>query len=529
MRRWNGWGDESVNVELPESAKKFLENELGPSNKPKDISLEKAINNVPASRLPEHHLINTDPLERLRHAVGQSFGDWNAIRSGTIPTYPDGVAFPLNEQEVRELLQFAKKIDAHIVPYGGGTSVVGHLAALEGDKPTITVDVSRMNKLLDLDEDGCLAQFQAGIKGPDLEAALQAKGFTLGHFPQSFEYSTLGGWIVTRSAGQQSLKYGRIEQLFVGGEMETPVGRLEISNLPASAAGPNLREFVLGSEGRLGIVTKATVKISPLPQKEQFYSAFFPTPEQGMAAIRQIAQNGIPLSMMRLSLPEETISTLTMAGESKVLALLDKWLKMNGVNEQKCMLVYGVTGTKKSVKSALNQAQSIIKKYKGVLVGTKPGQQWVKNRFRSPYLRNSLWQEGYAVDTLETATTWNRVPETVQSIESALREGLQDMNESVFAYTHLSHIYPHGSSIYTTYLFRIGDNPEETKRRWEKLKKAASEAIVKHGGTISHQHGVGVDHQPYLENEKTKLGMEMIRSLCHTLDPEQRMNNDKLL
>ncbi|MDP5274148.1 FAD-binding oxidoreductase [Chengkuizengella axinellae] len=529
MKRWNGWGDESKSMELPASAKSFLQNELGNGKPPTDVSLQEAINNVPESRLPKHHLIQTEPMERLRHAVGQSLGDWIAIRSGTIPVYPDGVAFPLNEEEVRELLQFAQKIKANIIPYGGGTSVVGHLSALPGDKPTITVDVSRMNKLLDLDEEGGLAQFQAGIRGPDLEAALQAKGFTLGHFPQSFEYSTLGGWIVTRSAGQQSLKYGRIEQLFVGGEIETPTGSLKISNLPASGAGPNLREFVLGSEGRLGIVTKATVKISSLPEKEQFYSAFFPTPEQGMAAIRQIAQDGIPLSMMRLSLPEETISQLTMAGESKILSLLDKWLKINGVNEQKCMLLYGVTGSKKSVRSSLNQAQNVIKKHKGVLVGTKPGHQWVKNRFRSPYLRESLWQQGYAVDTLETATTWKDVPRMVAAIESSLKEGLQDIDEKVFAYTHLSHIYPHGSSIYTTYLFRMGDDPAETKRRWEKLKQAASEAIVKNRGTISHQHGVGIDHKPYLENEKTKLGMQMIRSLCDTLDPENTMNNEKLI
>ncbi|MFS1518869.1 FAD-binding oxidoreductase [Bacillus sp. SCS-151] len=529
MRRWNGWGDDTVNMDLPAGAKSFLENELGTSQGPEDISLENAIANVPASKLPDHRLVSKDPLERLRHSVGQSLGDFIAIRSGKIPTYPDGVAYPTTDEDVRELLKFASQVGANVIPYGGGTSVVGHLSALPGDKPTLTIDMGHMNKLLHIDEEGCLAEFQAGIRGPDLEAALKAKGFTLGHFPQSFEYSTLGGWVVTRSAGQQSLKYGRIERLFVGGVMETPVGSLKLPNLPASAAGPDLREFVMGSEGRLGIVTRVTIKITPIAEEEKFYTAFFPGAEQGMAAIKEIAQNSVPLSMMRLSLPEETVSQLKMAGDSKTIALLEKWLNFRGVDDNKCMLLYGVTGSKKHVSAALSEAQAMIKKHRGVLVGTKAGEHWVKNRFRSPYLRNSLWDEGYAVDTVETATTWDRVPATAEAVETAFRNGLKDIGENVFAYTHLSHVYPHGSSIYTTYLFRIGNTPEETKRRWEVLKKAASEAIVKNGGTISHQHGVGVDHRPYLEAEKTPLGMEMIRTLSNTLDPDKIMNKDKLL
>lgn len=529
MRRWNGWGDDTINVDVPHAAKAFLEKQLGSGKAPADLTLPEAVSRVPDSRLPDHPLISIDPKDRLCHSVGQSLGDWIEIRSGTISTYPDGVAYPTTEEDVREIINFAAKIRAHIIPYSGGTSVVGHLSAPAGEQPTITVDMGRMNKLLNLDKTGCLAEFQSGIRGQDLEAALRALGFTLGHYPQSFEYSTLGGWIATRSAGQQSLQYGRIERLFTGGIMETPVGSLKIPNFPASAAGPDLREFVLGSEGRLGIITRATVRISPLPEEEQFHAAFFPGTEQALSAIREIAQAGIPLSMMRLSLPEETMSTLLMAGESTALTLLDRYLKLRGVDQDKCMLLYGITGSRKKVRWTVGQALKIIKRHRGVPVGTRPGKEWVKNRFSAPYMRNGLWETGYAADTLETATTWNRVTTIVSAIEKALREGLQDIGEKVFCYTHLSHIYPHGSSIYTTYLYRIADKPSETMRRWQTLKKAASEAIVQHKGTISHQHGVGLDHRPYLEAEKTALGMEMIRSLCDTLDPEKIMNRGKLI
>ena len=196
------------------------------------------------------------------------------------------------------------------------------------------------------------------------------------------------------------------------------------------------------------------------------------------------------------------------------------------------MLLYGAVGSGKEVDRALRRATGIIKEYKGLPVGAKPGQEWQKNRFRVPYLRNVLWEKGYAVDTLETATTWRRVEQTVTAVETALRGGLKASGESrekVHVFTHLSHVYPQGSSIYITYLFRIAASPGETMRRWRLLKGAASQAIVSCGGTISHQHGVGLDHRPYLGAEKGTLGLELIRSICKTTDPAGMMNPGKLV
>ncbi|MFZ5647566.1 MAG: FAD-binding oxidoreductase [Bacillota bacterium] len=529
MKRWNGWGDEAINFSLPLSAGEFLAKQLGPGITPRDASLQTSVAAVPSSRLPAHHLVSTDPAERLLHSTGQSLHDWINIRSGKVPSFPDGVAYPASVDDVEEIIRYAKNTGASVIPYGGGTSVVGHLTAPAGERPVLTVDMNRMNGLVHMDPRGCLATFLAGVRGPDLEAALRVHGFTLGHFPQSFEFSTLGGWVSTRSAGQLSLGYGKIDRLFAGGTVITPAGRLDLPVFPASAAGPDLREFILGSEGRIGIIAEATIKISPLPESESFHAAFLPDPDRAVAAVRQMVQSSIPLAMIRLSLPEETRTNLILAGHSRLIDLLNKWLALRGVKDGKCMLLYGAAGTGKKVRWALRQASEIIRQHRGVTVGQRPGKEWLKNRFRAPYLRNSLWEAGYAVDTLETATTWERVPGTVEAIENSLRGGLNDIGESVHVFTHLSHVYPHGSSIYTTYLYRVAADPVETARRWVVLKSAASRAIVNCGGTISHQHGVGLDHLPYLEAEKGRLGMKMIGSLCGTLDPWGIMNPGKLL
>ncbi len=276
MRRWNGWGEESVRCPVAEPARRFLESRLGPGIRPTDAALEDVTRRIPSSRLPPHPLISTDAETRVRHALGQSLPDWIALRSGRIAAFPDGVAFPTNSGQVRELLAYAAGAGARVIPYGGGSSVVGHLTVLPEFGPALSVDLCRMNRLLALDEESGLATFQAGVRGPDLEAALRARGFTLGHFPQSFEHSTLGGWVATRSAGQFSLGLGRIEDLFAGGLLETPAGPLVLPPFPASAAGPDLRQVVLGSEGRLGILTEAVVRVRRVPRRERFLAVFFP-------------------------------------------------------------------------------------------------------------------------------------------------------------------------------------------------------------------------------------------------------------
>jgi len=529
MRRWSGWGDDAVIYSLPASAALYIERFLGKSQKPKDVHLDQAVTYVPKARLPMHPLVSTDPLTRLLHTRGQSFPDWVELRSGQIHSFPDGVAYPMSNEDVVNLIRFAYQSGIHIIPYGGGTSVVGHINPINSKVPILTIDMSRMNRLINLDSRSFLATFGAGITGPDLEAQLRAHGFTLGHFPQSFEYSTLGGWVATRSSGQQSLRYGRIEKMFAGGRVETPLGELVLPAFPASAAGPDLREIILGSEGRLGILTEACIRISSLPEREDFHVVFFPDFEHGVEAVKQILSTGLSLCMLRLSTANETSTTLALAGHENLIGAMERLLAIRGLGDGKCMLLFGFSGLANLVRKNRSETLNIIGKYGGIHVGKSFGEQWHKNRFRTPYLRNTLWDMGYGVDTLETATDWGNTPRMVEQIESALRDTMSSIGERVHIFTHLSHVYPSGSSIYTTYLFKLVEDPDENVVRWQAMKSAASLAIISTGGTISHQHGVGLDHLPYLSAEKGKLGIEAITSLFRQFDPKGMMNPGKLV
>jgi alkyldihydroxyacetonephosphate synthase len=528
MKRWNGWGNEATTYPLPDSAARYLTDLVGEGPQLEDASLSDVLASIGTSRLPAHPLISTSNEERLRHARGQSLADWIALRSGQIGASPDGVAYPASDEEVRALLEYAKKAGMKVIPFGGGTSVVGHINPISGDAPVLTMDLSRLNRLLALDETSHLATFEAGVAGPEIEKQLNGRGYTLGHFPQSFELSTLGGWIVTRSSGQQSYHYGRIENLFAGGHVETPLGEMDFPVHPASAAGPDLKQMILGSEGRLGVVTKATLRVRCLPEAEAFYGVFFRNWEQGAAAVREIAQAGIGVSMLRLSNAMETTTTLALAGKDDLVKWAERGLRAGGFDSERLLLVFGVTGTRRQAVQARLEALEIIRAHGGLMTGSMIGKMWKKSRFYSPYLRNTLWEAGYALDTLETAVPWANVMATALETQDAIREGLAGIGERVLVFAHLSHVYNDGASIYTTYLYRRA-SPDETLRRWQALKGAASRVILAYGGTISHQHGVGLDHAPYLAAEKGPLGMQTLETVSKLLDPDGMMNPGKLL
>lgn len=527
MKRWNGWGNTATIYPLPASGRVYLQDHLGEFSGLPDALLEDILPTVPASRLPAHKLVRMDARERLFHSRGQSLPDWVALRSGCIPAFPDGVTYPRTEEDVVDVLAYARRIGAHVIPYGGGTSVVGHINPIKGDAPVLSVDMSAMDHLLSLDEVSRVAVFESGVTGPALEAELAGRGYTLGHFPQSHEYSTLGGWIAARSSGQQSYYYGRIESLFAGGRLETPLGRLDLPHFPASAAGPDVKEMVLGSEGRIGIITQAQVRVRPRPQVEQFHGVFFPTWERGLSAVRAIAQEEVPVSMLRLSNPLETETTLVLSGKPWI-GPAGKALRLLGFGERRCLLVFGVTGTAARVRRTRTEVADVCHEHGGLFVGSLVGHTWEKSRFLSPYLRNTLWDQGVAVDTLETALPWKNVEAAAVDISASICQAMLAQGEKVLVIAHLSHVYRDGASVYTTFLFRRSPDPEQLLERWRAMKAAASRTIQRHGGTISHQHGVGEDHAAYLLVEKGTLGMQAIRNVCAAFDPEGMMNPGKL-
>lgn len=530
MRRWNGWGDDSVDYPVTPGALGWLREQVGEPAPPQEVPFERALQSVPEPALPAHPLISTDPADRLRHARGQSLPDWVELRAGRVRTFPAGVAHPESEEDIRALFAYAREQGVALIPYGGGTSVVGHINPEPGARPAVTVDLSHLSRLESLDEASRLATFGAGVSGPLLEAALRAQGYTLGHFPQSFEASTLGGWVATRSSGQQSLYYGRIEDLFAGGRMIAPAGVLDMPPHPASAAGPDLRQAVLGSEGRLGIITRATVRVSPLPGAEAFDGIFFPTWEQGVEAVRAMVQARLPLSMLRLSNAAETEANLTLAGHERLVGLAQRGLGLLGHGRgEKCMLVVGATGRPGDVRRARRGAAAIARQHGGLPTGEYIGKTWRKSRFLTPYLRNTLWEAGYAIDTLETIVPWSDVLETAEDVVHSLRRAAAALNERVYVFAHLSHVYRSGASIYVTTMFRVQPDPDQTLELWAAMKRAASESIVAHGGTISHQHGVGADHAPYLPAEKGPLGIDLLRAAIHQCDPDGILNPGKLV
>jgi alkyldihydroxyacetonephosphate synthase len=529
MRRWNGWGDEDTTLDLPPRAAQLLEELLGPGTSPTDATLADVVRSIPDGRLPGHPDLDTDPETRLRRARGQSLPDWVALRSGRPGPVADGIAFPADPAAVRRLLAYAGAVGASVVPYGGGTGVVGGLGPFDPDVPTLQVSLERMAGLRKLDRISGLASFGAGSTGPVVEGALAAEGLTLGHFPQSWELSTVGGWVATRSTGQQSIGYGRIEALFAGGHLEAPGGSLDLPPHPASAAGPDLRQLVLGSEGRLGILTDVTLRAVPRPELEVALAAFLPDMEAGIAAAMDLARARLPVSMVRLATPAETRTTLAMATDRTAVRLLDRYLALRRRGPDGCLLLVILTGRGRLVRSAKGEVGSIVRQHRGIGAPGALGRRWIAERFRSPYLRNSLWETGYAVDTVETATDWAGLPGLARSVASALRGGLADEDERVHAFSHLSHVYPTGSSLYTTFVFRIAPDPDQTLVRWRRLKEAASRAIVAGGATISHQHGVGADHAPWLAAEKGTLGMTALEAVAGRFDPDGRMNPGRLL
>jgi alkyldihydroxyacetonephosphate synthase len=535
MRRWNGWGDDAITKSLPQEAVAFLSERIGPGTPPRDATIEEVCSRLDReqpSRLARisslHPLISVRAEDRVRHGVGQSLGDWIGLRFGGLGPVADGVARPEHTDQVRELLAWAVKHEVVLIARGGGTSVAGHLMPPATTRAAVILDMRNLNALLEFDETSQLARFEAGVTGPELEARLAPKGFMLGHFPQSFEYASLGGWIATRSSGQQSLRYGRIEQLFAGGTVETPLGALAIPPFPASAAGPDLREWVLGSEGRIGVITEATVRVTRLPEAERFIGVFLPHWEAGVEAARAITQARIPLSMLRLSNPAETATMLRLAGHAKQVAWLERYLGWRGAGPDKCLMLVGLTGSKAQVDAAWRQASAMLRSHGGVPTGTLLGRKWAEGRYSTVYLRNALWEAGWAIDTMETAVPWCATTSTMQAIEAAGREALAGFGERCHVYTHLSHVYASGSSVYSTFLFRIAAGQDSTMQRWTALKRAVSKAIVASGGTITHQHGVGRDHAPFVRAEKGELGMAAIAAGFAHFDPQGALANDNV-
>lgn len=542
--RWWGWGRDGQRTELPPAAEAFLAGELGEPPPPaRRVSLEDV--RLPPSRLGSDaraglakivgdENVSDDRLARVAHAAGRSYPDLVRLRAGDATRAPDLVTYPGSAEEVGAVLRLCADSRVACVPFGGGTSVVGGVEPHAGElESAVTLDLARMDRLVDVDPRSLTATVQPGMTGPRLEEELGRIGLTLGHFPQSFEYATVGGFVATRSAGQASTGFGRIDDMVLGVRLSAPAGEMVAHAVPASAAGPALRELIVGSEGVLGVITEATLAVRHAPRSKRYEAWSFRRFDAGVEALRALEQGGPRPDVARLSDAEETRLSMALAGASGG-GLLSEAARRGGAaylrargHEGGCLAILGFEGEPGDVARRRARAARSMREAGGVRLGERPGRAWLRGRFRAPYLRDDLLDRGVLVETLETATTWSRLLDLHRAVGDALRGALRDRGTPPLVMCHVSHLYRSGASLYFTFLARQDRGAE--LEQWRAAKRAASEAIVGAGATITHHHAVGSDHAPWMRSEVGELGLEVLRAAKDRLDPVGVMNPGKLL
>lgn len=526
-RRWNGWGFEDVTFVLPPAARGWLTTRIGAGEGMPAVA-EAAIA-MPAAR-PVGDLgvtVATDAGTRLRYACGQSLPDLVALRTGAVAAFPDAVAFPESADQVVTILRAAARTGGRVVVRGGGTSVVGGVTVRPDERPVVVLSLERSSGLTSLDEVSRLAGFRGGTLGPAVEAALAPHGLRLGHEPQSFEVASVGGWVATRSAGQRSTGIGKIDDLVAGLEVATVEGLWRLPPQPASAAGPELRRLLIGSEGRLGVITEATLRVRPLPLLEDGAVVLLPGWEAGVATCRALVQAGVPVEVMRLSDPTETSFASTLIALSPIASRVSRFLFRSRRFREGCALLLGWTGSPAEVRSARLATAEICRAHGGLAVGRGGWRRWRRDRFHHPYLRDTVLGEGWGVDTFETAATWSDLPRLHAEVRDALDGAARTLGIPVAVLCHLSHAYADGAAHYFTFFWPLRGG--RALADWGALKDAATRGLLAAGGTLSHHHGVGTMHAPYLAAEVGTQGVRLLRAVAAASDPAATLNPGVLL
>lgn len=535
---WTSWG--ATRPELNRVARSLLAEALGTLTPQQATAIENA--KLAPSRLPAdarealvaavgESAVTDDPIARAEHAGGQSYSDIIRRRHGDTSEAPDAIVLPGSATEVAEVIRVCSEHRVAVVPWGGGTSVVGGLAPTAGGcGAVVAVDLSRLDQLISVDHVSRTATFQPGIRTPAAEAALAAHGMSLGHIPQSYERASLGGYVVTRSSGQASSGRGRIDDMVLGVRMATPRGELVLNPMPGSAAGPDLRRLVLGSEGTLGIVTELTVRVRPIAEMTHYEVWVAPSWEVGSRIMRRLAQDGPKPDVLRLSDEDETKFSLAMSGTSGMKKrAMDTLLRLRGI-QGGCLIVTGFEGSSIDVRHRRRGVRRVLRSERAVPLGSGAGRSWEHNRFSGPYLRDTLLDEGVLAETLETATTWSQLQGLYDGVNEALSTALIRDGRKPLIGCHISHVYPAGASLYFTVLAAAQTGGEV--EQWAAAKKAANNAIVAAHGTVSHHHAVGTAHRDSVTTDlggDAGVGLAALRAVKEALDPAGILNPGKLL
>jgi alkyldihydroxyacetonephosphate synthase len=549
--KWWGWGDEDVtfthedkpdlgpflaraidvDVAAP-AARPVGFDELDVAEPALDPELRAALE---AAVGPAH--VSTDPLDRVIHARGKSLRDLVRHRTGDLGRLPDVVVRPAAEAEVEAIVRGVIDADAVAIPFGGGTNISGSLEAPAGEERTIvSVDLGRMDRVLEIDDGSRIARVQAGVLGPELERQLAARGWTIGHFPDSFSHSTLGGWIATRSSGMQSDKYGDVAELTRAVRVVTPAGMLATRPVPHTSTGPSVREMVLGSEGRLGIITEATVHVHRVPERRTILGYLFPDWPGALAAMRAIAESDAAPSVTRVSdAPETRFSFATKKtptaldrAKSKGLQLFLDRKGSFGDLDRMCLSFIGFEGGKDHVAAQRKLVGRIVSAHGGLCIGSSPGELYDQKKFDTPYIRDYLLDRGALADVSETSAPWSVLPILYDRVMAAAHGAFDELGVRGYIMCHLSHSYHAGACLYFTFAFKpsaVGDGLEQ----YDRVKSAIQQTFVDSGATLSHHHGVGTEHAQWLEEDISAPGVAMLRALFDGVDPGANLNPGKIV
>lgn len=478
--------------------------------------------------------ITTDDMSRVIHTYGKSIRDLIRVRANQILRSPDVVVYPADEAEVQAIVDAAVKANAVIIPFGGGSNIASSLEPIPTEKRTIiSLDLGRLRKVIDIDTHSGLARIQAGAQGPDLEEQLNKQGWTIGHFPDSFTHSTVGGWVATRSSGMQSDKYGDIADIARGLRVVRPGAVLVLRPLPSTSSGPSVREMILGSEGRLGVITEVTVQVHRVPEKRDVFAYFFPNWKAGIAAMQDIAESDAAPSITRVSDARETGFSLATSkdrkGFDKFLAgtVLPGLMKSKGWTlDDICLSFIGYEGATAHAKRQKSLVDAIVKKHGGMGVGKGPGILYDQKKFDTPYLRDFLLDMGAAGDVSETAAPWSKLIAVHENVYAAAQKAFDEIGIKGWIMSHLSHSYHSGACLYFTFAFVFDKDPIA---EYNVVKRAIQQAFIDSDATISHHHGVGLEHAPWLSEDISPEGAKLTTGLFASADPKGNFNPGKIV
>jgi len=479
--------------------------------------------------------LSVDDHERLVHGRGKSLRDLVRTRAGDLGRLPDAVVAPADEEQVVAVLRAVLDADAVLIPFGGGTNISGSLEApASEERPVVSLDLHRLDRVLEIDEASRLARVQAGTFGPALEQQLTARGWTAGHFPDSFTHSTLGGWIATRSSGMQSDKYGDVAELTRAVRVVAPQGVVATRPVPSTSTGPSVREMVLGSEGRLGVITEATIHVHRLPERREILAYLLPDWSTSLRAMRAIAEAEVSPSVTRVSDAPETAFSLATRKAPRLKdriadVVLPRLLGRKGIDpERMCLAFVGHEGSEAHVRRERRAVARIVGEHGGLAIGASPGRLYDQKKFDTPYIRDFLLDRGVLADVSETAAPWSALEPLHAAATDAARRAADDLGARLYVMCHLSHSYHAGACLYFTFAVRP-TGEREPLEEYDAVKSAVQQAFVDHGGTLSHHHAVGTEHARWLEQDLSPAGVALTRALLTGVDPGRNLNPGKIV